>query len=389
MRRPTQPSHVRVAARYLRARETNDFIALRAALQHLISFADIDYSKNVRPKIWTDIKRAAGVAEKLLDIHVDNEYAIAPDFLGHIKDLRRILHVMSRAAPADLPGLLDDWFWGVLHFVGENLLDMIHEVDTDDEGHTTVGAYSVTLQSAASADWDDEAMVRLHEILEQAATMLNRAGYGKHARGHVHAFPSDEVPKFIAGLPHVDAFYMYSVDKFWLAVRGSNPAYVMVHETGHQVYFKDLSGGARSLWQDFFNENKGGVTLKGVFSDWSKWLNAARTSDERDERGAAGAYLNRLQQINPGNAMIFEIVINEFIHNRETYMTQVSGHTQDDLELLKQLMPKIQVFLHPVTAYSATSAEELFAEVFARYVSKGPNGVAPIVRAIYEHIISR
>jgi hypothetical protein len=57
---------------------------------------------------------------------------------------------------------------------------------------------------------------------------------------------------------------------------------------------------------------------------------------------------------------------------------------------LDQLIAKkneAKVFLYPVSAYSASSAEELYAETFSKLCLEGPTAVAPILRdAFYNRL---
>lgn len=48
---------------------------------------------------------------------------------------------------------------------------------------------------------------------------------------------------------------------------------------------------------------------------------------------------------------------------------------------------EIRAFMTPVTAYSATSAGELFAEAFAHYIVEGPSRLHPRLRSELRHAL--
>ena len=296
--------------------------------------------------------------------------------IGGAKDateLKLILVHINQSLPAPLTVFLRAMF--------ENAISLINSFDYEIEDHMTVGPYSLLLATSPDQDWDEEKVHAAEEMLERAAKVIRSAGFGKFVGGKVQAYPGDQLPPS-AGAPGPGTLgiYNHGTDTFWIAANSNVPAVVeaMVHETGHRVYFRDLPGNARYEWDEFFIRfiKKPGKILTHLIAEWT------RVRDESVAKGMSeqeanwvGTFRKAILTTDPDMVMWLEII------------AAVAPSPQKlMLDQLVKNKAKVQVFMHPVTSYSATNPKELYAEVFRYYILYGPQRIPEIVRFMFRRV---
>lgn len=190
------------------------------------------------------------------------------------------------------------------------------------------------------------------------------------------------------GSAGAEASYNMSTDVVKVAMGGplDNIVRAMVHELGHRVYFKSLGSQGRTAWEEFFGANVGAPDVESIIKDWEKYA-------EKDKKYGAwlGHYASHLKGAGDDTALMWLSLIAGKINIQEDLnpMTGQPRKKSDKpgLEQLKDRKSEVAVFLHPVSAYSGTNPEELFAEVMSYILVDGPQKVEPIVRDAFTRAV--
>jgi len=267
------------------------------------------------------------------------------------------------------------------------VVGLVRAFDVTIEGTIDVGPWTVRLMSHAREDWDRDKVKKLDWIIGEAVKTITRAGLGKALGGKMQAWPTDTVPLSGKGGRNTGASYNMRNDLTRLAVgeAAREVSQTLVHELGHRFYFKVLGSRGREAWHQFFGEHVGKPDLSRVMKLWESYA-------KEHEYGAWSPYFARhLKKVDPDQLMWLEIatratgVAEEF--DPYTGQPRRKKTNKPGLEVVKQALPKLEVFLHPVTAYSTTHPDELFAETFSHIVMNGPRSVPPIVRYAFKQAV--
>lgn len=267
------------------------------------------------------------------------------------------------------------------------VVGLVRAFDVTIEGTIDVGPWTVRLMSHAREDWDRDKVKKLDWIIGEAVKTITRAGLGKALGGKMQAWPTDTVPLSGKGGRNTGASYNMRNDLTRLAVgeAAREVSQTLVHELGHRFYFKVLGSRGREAWHQFFGEHVGKPDLSRVMKLWESYA-------KEHEYGAWSPYFARhLKKVDPDQLMWLEIatratgVAEEF--DPYTGQPRRKKTNKPGLEVVKQALPKLEVFLHPVTAYSTTHPDELFAETFSHIVMDGPRSVPPIVRYAFKQAV--
>lgn len=267
---------------------------------------------------------------------------------------------------------------------------LIAHFDVEQEMTLNITDYSVTLWSSPRGDWSPDLIESVKWVLREANQTLASRGFAAIARGRVFAYPSATLPGSVRFGHSVLAAYRPSDDMMWLAA-GGEPRKVLksfIHEMGHRAYYKLVGSGGRNEWESFFEQNSGAPDVDRILRDWEQW----QASDDYDAKkyGKYLAYfLNYLLKKDPEEAEWLKILadklnITEELNNFTGAPKPSTVPGYDQLLAKKQ---EAKVFLHPVTAYSATNPSELFAETFAYYCTLGGQAIPEIVRTKFREVL--
>jgi len=261
------PSASRVASRFLRAKMTANTVRLQKFLHEVEEKLQAFLEDQTDASAQAFIKHV-GTTKAQLELTFQDpeaeEGGVDPtvlqgyralvtvlDTLGKCHDaahLKEVLLGMGRRTPIPLGMYLSALF--------ENAVDLVTSLDVEIEDHMSVGPYSLLLASSPDEEWDEERVHVAQVVLERLDRLLQRAGFGRFAGGQVQAYPGGELPPSShAPGPGTLGIYNNSTDTFWMSVRDvPDTLQTMVHETGHRVYYRDLSSMGRRAWEDFFIE---------------------------------------------------------------------------------------------------------------------------------------
>lgn len=267
------------------------------------------------------------------------------------------------------------------------IVGLVKAFDVEVERTIDVGPWSVRLMSHPRYDWDNDATQKLAWIIRQTVRDLNGAGLGKAVGGRMQAWATPTVPISGAGGQHTAASYNPRLDLTRLAVDGKAPLIVrtLIHELGHRFYFKIMGSRGREAWRAFFGENVGKPDLSKVMRMWEEFA-------AKEKFGEWSPYFaQHLKKVDPDQLMWLEIASRAVGLDEEfdplTGQPRRKKKNRPGLEVVKEALPKLEVFLHPVTAYSTSHPDELFAETFSYIVVDGPRRVPAIVRYAFKQAV--
>ena len=361
-----------------RIKKGQTVLRYRTRFEELLSrFREDPTDRNARA-----LAELAGDASRALELTFEDSHTEKDweRFLKGYRLLLRILDLLSRAHTAgDMEFVLRNSPYPVLQLF-HHTEELINSTDTDLEDKFSVGGYTVNLMSSPNEDWNDENIHAAREILERLGKVLQRTGFGKFARGRVIAFPGEDLPPSShAPGPSVNAMYDRVADTFYMATTGDVPEVLanMVHETGHRVYYRSLSSNARVAWRAFFKSwlHHPKEVLARLETTWAVI---------RDKEYAQGAPLEEAESLkvffdrNTDQELSMWMEIIAFGFDRSPSLSDILRNREE-----------IKVFALPVTSYSATSPEELYAEVFKIKIVKGPRRIPGIVLSFFEMITPR
>ena len=271
-----------------------------------------------------------------------------------------------------------------------DILSFLSAMDTETQDVLTIGNFDVRLQTVAEVDWSPESVAKLKWVLTETQVMLAQAGLASYTGGSIFAFPTEYLPPSARVANGVLAYYQPSTDAFHLSV-GKNVRKVLktfLHEFGHRVYFKSLGSAGRTAWVQFFEAEQGPVAVDQILSLWEQFI--------LDMGGdiyakTLGSFYHALKKQDPALMPVFEIAIDalslrDHISKSGLSLSKKQPTAYDQLVAGKD---KAKSFLHPVSAYSASSPEEAFAEAFAYALAVGPRALPPMLRAALNAALPR
>jgi len=276
-----------------------------------------------------------------------------------------------------------DKFWD---YSKEMLLVLSH-FDSEVEETLKIDNYTVSLVTSGRAVWSRDLVRKLEEILKRTNQVLKKIGLGTVTGGRVFAYPTDHLTGAGSSRSSSLANYNIPTDQINLAAAGGDVNAVthsMVHELGHRLYFKVLSGQGRKAWEQFFGDNVQPPDVDKIIRDWEAWANS---NSGWATEGGRGRYISHYyseakNKLSDDEMMWLKIVLDkaDISEKVDKRRGDVDTKGTPGLDQLIAKKGEIKAFLYPVSAYSATNPEELFAEVVADYAYKGPGKVPEIVR---------
>jgi hypothetical protein len=363
---------------------------------HIAMWGKVDPT---REQLAKDLQQASQQAIKELRFEFENpkKQEEAKHYLTRLKNLLKMVAEWAKVSTwAELEPVLKKQgtksktaYEKFLEYANE-VQGLLSFLDTEHDGTINIGPWTVSLFSSHRADWDDEKMGKLHHILRETTKVLSAMGVGGAAGGRVNAYPTSTLTG-ATGSHSAFASYRIPVDLMSLAVDGDvkHVLHAVVHESGHRVYFKILSGNARSEWQSFFASESGPPDVDTIIKAWEAYANKPNDWEAQKYGRYTAYFYNELKKSDPDMSMWLSMITDKLPERDQ--LDKITGApkkgTKTGLDILIENRSKIKVFLHPVTAYSGTSPEELFAEVFAAYALEGPGRVAEIVRDIFRRVL--
>lgn len=260
--------------------------------------------------------------------------------------------------------------------------DFLLALDVETQDVLTVGGFDVKLQTDAEFDWNRDAAAKLKWVLTETQTLLAQAGLNSYIGGSVFAYPTKHLPPSARIHAGVLAYYKPSTDAFHLSA-GADARKVLktfLHEFGHRVYFKSLGSAGRTAWVQFFEAEQGPLAVDQLIELWEQFI-AEMSGDVYAK--SLGSFFHALKKQDPSLMPVFELAIDALDiqdHISKSGLSLQKGQptAYDQLVAGKD---KAKSFLHPVSAYSASSPEEAFAEAFGYALTIGPRALPPMLRA--------
>jgi len=283
----------------------------------------------------------------------------------------------------------------------QDAVGVVSHAEETQTGAFDLDGWRVILMESERGAWDRSLIEKARAAIERVDRILERGGFGSVVGGRIFAYPW----QFLQGSTY--ARYRTDRDIVQIAVDAPNDQKALIsltHELGHRFYFRQMSSMARKAWRGFFEQETGspGVTIDSIIRTWEAWYaaqgTAASTKDGGTEAyfdvkyGRTSAYFERyLKQHDPDMLMWLQAVMNAL--KIEEPVDETTGalkrNVKPGLDQLIERKSEARVFMHPVTSYSTSSAEELFAETFAHYLVLGPQRIPEPVRVAFRDATAR
>jgi len=274
----------------------------------------------------------------------------------------------------------------------KHVLSIVGGYTTVIETSIEVGDFHVNLMTApqgSGREWTPAAVEKLRATLTEVRRRVDRFGMGSVARGVMFAYPTSKLPP--AALTGHSALASYSPKLDTMSVASAQEGgllHSIIHELGHRAYFKMLGGQGRAAWREFWEAQQGDPGVDGIIRRWEAVVSDP-PSDVYDSKYIRylGHYLNHLvKHGDQGDRMWLNLLADNLGINEKFDMLTGSPKkgVKPGLDQLIASKGKARAFLHPVTAYSGTNPEELFADVFAEFGTHGSSKVAPVLRAAFK-----
>ncbi len=272
-------------------------------------------------------------------------------------------------------------------------LGLLKELDTEHEGTLHVARWNVALMTATDSDWTGDNLGRLEWVLKESAHILSRIGMSQVSGGTLLAWPTDILPPSALRGHSTLASYNPSSDSMAIAVEvNGNENRILgtlLHELGHRAYFKLVESQGHSAWHEFFDSNSGTPDVDSIIRDWEAYASSADYWANKYGRTLA-YYASHLKKNGSKEQYMWLLIVTHAIGIKEKIKPDTGALAKGEVPALDQLIAKkgeVKVFLHPITAYSTTSAEEAFAEAFSRYATHGAGGLPEIVREAFRRTL--
>lgn len=275
------------------------------------------------------------------------------------------------------------------------VLSLVGTLDTEPAGQFRLGGMSVALIRTGARGFTSEEIEKAKAVLTKAERYLQQRGLGELTGLTVFIYPTAGIP----GRPSANAWYNRKDDTAAIAVGSAwfkkssvdRMVQTMVHELGHRAYYRMMSNNGRRMWEAFYEEMQEPPDVNGMIRDWDAFV--ADAYDEKDRRrrshfrGSEGWYSALNKQDREAATWLLMAVGNFNLDSGEKFDNRHGRPTTSSvpaLDALKARKSEIKVFAEPVTAYSSTSAHELFAEAFAHYLAYGPRTLSPRLRGQFQ-----
>jgi hypothetical protein len=340
-------------------------IAAKAVISYMdLKFEDAAFGKRIKKRLrrWENFKKMLG---KIAD---------AKDW----KSLEAVLEKLDTKSKD-----AGDKYWEYKKFA----LMVLKSLDTEFEAGIEVEGHHVEMFTTPMADWDAETVGKVKAVIRSADSLLTRAGLGKAFGGRIQAWPSKRIPPSGKGSHNTLASYNPKLDLLRLSAGGKFRSTVntAIHELGHRWYFRVMGNRGRAAWTKFFGDNVATPDLSAVMAEWEKLAKQLKY-------GAwFGHAVGHLTKKFPDQKMWILLAADKAGIQEEfdpmTGSPKKKKANRPGLEQMKEKLAEIKLFMHPVTAYSGTNPEELFAETFAYIVTEGPRRIPPIVRDAFRRAV--
>ena len=364
----------------------------------------------IPPGTLSGIQSSGQVLYNLLDIQFEdpNQAKALAKYVRRIKNLRKMVGKFKDAKSdeelaevyANLSSKSKSAWQKFIEYRRE-VLSLVGTLDTEPAGQFRLGGMSVALIRTGARGFTSEEIVKAKAVLTKAERYLQQRGLGELTKGlTVFIYPTAGIP----GRPSANAWYDRKDDTAAIAVGSAwfkkssvnRMVQTMVHELGHRAYYRMTSNNGRRMWEAFYEEMQEPPDVDGMIRDWDAFV--ADAYDEKDRRrrshfsGPEGWYNTLNKQDREAATWLLMAVGNfnldsgEKFDNRHGFPTVSSVPALDALKARKS---EIMVFAEPVTAYSSTSAHELFAEAFAHYLAYGPRTLSPRLRGQFQRTLPK
>ena len=391
-------STIRVARRHLLARKTQNYNTLKKALNDFTEAAlNIEYRR--RAGSAEQFMAASRALLPLLDIQIEDLALRRGEELGdgggdmadifkRVGNFRKIVEKAAKLTEPDaIKAFLDSEktksksAYEKFNEYERTILGIVNHFDAEYEDTLVVDDYVVALFTAPDDEWTPRAIDTAKLVLGKTGDLLRAKGMGKAAKGHVQAVPSSRLTGALRGRSGVLANYTPSMDVIRVALGGTDRTAIFktfVHETGHRMYFRFLGSQARAFWKEFFDSNVGPVAADNLIELWEKRV-AEKPSD--NYRPSLSDFYGHVRDSGDATLLMWlRILADKLDLKDETRGYDLKKGVPTALDQLRAKKGEAKSFLHPVTAYSATNPEELFAEAFSYYLVEGPRRVPEILR---------
>ncbi len=364
----------------------------------------------IPPGTLSEIQSSGQVLYDLLDLQFGNPIQAKRlvKYVRRIKNLRKMVGKFKDARSDEelaevyksLSSKSKD-AWEKFFEYQREVLSLVGTLDTEPAGQFRLGGMSVALIRTGARGFTPEEVGKAKAVLTKAERYLQQRGLGELTKGlTVFIYPTAGIP----GRPSTNAWYNYGDDTAAIAVGSAwfkkssvdRMVQSMVHELGHRAYFRVMSNNGRRMWEAFYEEMQEPPDVDGMIRDWDAFV--ADADDEKDQRVRShfkerGGWYSTLRKQDREAATWLLMAVDNFnldsgekFDNRHGYPTKSSVPALDALKARKS---EIKVFAEPVTAYSSTSAHELFAEAFAHYLTHGPRTLSPRLRSQFQRTLPK
>lgn len=411
----------RVFARFVRAKSTQNVSKMEALVQavskplwtasRLVFYAFDKPTKNMDPVALALSTAAQELLDAMASIEANgNSKAYFKAFGAKLRNLGKMLKAyVGKTTWAEMEPIITAQ--GTKSKVPaekfreyeEILVGILKSTDTEVEGTFRHGGFNIALiNTARGGDWDNERIGALRYIIDASGRALGKIGLGRVLYGTIVAYPAPKLPA-AASLGHSTlASYNTVSDDIRLAV-DTNPhevVYSMVHELGHRAYFRMLSGEARKSWETFFHAMETAPDVDGIIAAWERYATGTESPDTDGKPdywavkyGAWSPYffehLRKTGQTELRmwlNIIMTKLKVKEEWDGMRDGPKRTKGNTPG-LEQLKARKGEVKAFMLPITAYSTTSEEELFAEIVSALAVDGPGRIPELVLAEFKKAI--
>lgn len=275
------------------------------------------------------------------------------------------------------------------------VVDLVeYEEDEIVDGFSQDG-WSISLVEKQNASWDPEGIDRLKQLVARGTDILRAGGFGRAVGGNIYAYPLSTLPHSSAAV----ARYSPRSDAVEVAVEAADTEKMVVsfvHEVGHRVYFRTIGNRGREAWAAFFESQIGhpADVVDTLLRRWEDFhadalaraaRNEARAWEDAEHGAETRFFARYLKQADTALYDWFLLLVDRLalLEPLDPRTDRLKKGAKSGLEIFRERKDDAKVFLHPVTPYSATNPEELFAETFAHYLVKGPSRIPEIVRQAF------
>lgn len=270
----------------------------------------------------------------------------------------------------------------------KDILGVIAGLDVEKVESFITDNYSVTMFSSPRGDWSNAKVEALKEVLKATNRILSGRGLSAVTGGKVYAYPGTSLPASSRTSGSALASYSIKTDVIRLSANENVREVTrdLIHELGHRAYFKVIGSNGRAAWQQFFGENVKPLNIDGLLRKWASFLENPPEDWEAQKYGRYLGYY--LKYVDKDDQMWLNLIAHKL--GIEEGFNPLTGSPKKGLPGYDQLLARrdeVEVFLYPVTAYSGTDPEELFAETFSHYAMDGPGRIPEIVRYAFQQAL--